>query len=269
MCGLGAGTVILPITAQALLSAFGWRTAYIALGFGSIVLSLIACGLLRERFRGTRKARQALAGVPQEIALRAALRSYRLWVIWMVFILSSAATLSLGPHLPSLFSDRGFDASMAAKSASMVGVGLLVGRLLTGLLIDRIHAPLVASVFFVGGAIGVFLLRGAHDYTTLLVAATLIGLTIGAEGDLISFLVRSYFGLASFGTLFGIAFSGYGLGAVIGPIGLGSWFDRHGSYDVPLLVLPCMLLVSAVLVLSLGRYSMGAEAGSNAAAASA
>lgn len=268
MCGLGAGTVILPITAQALVSAFGWRTAYIALGLGSVLLSLLACGLLRERFRGTRQAHQS-SGVPQGLALRVALRSYRLWAIWLVFILSSAATLSLGPHLPSLFADRGFDASMAAKSASMVGVGLLVGRLLTGLLIDRIHAPLVASVFFVGGAIGVFLLRGAHDYTTLLVAATLIGLTIGAEGDLISFLVRSYFGLASFGTLFGIAFSGYGLGAVIGPIGLGMWFDRHGSYDVPLLVLPCMLLVSAALVLSLGRYNVGVRAGANAAAASA
>lgn len=151
----------------------------------------------------------------------------------------------------------------------MVGVGLLVGRLLTGLLIDRIHAPLVASVFFVGGAIGVFLLRGAHDYTALLIAATLIGLTIGAEGDLISYLVRSYFGLSSFGSLFGIAFSGYGLGAVIGPIALGAWFDRHGSYDVPLFVLPCMLVISATLVLSLGRYSVGAPGEGAPVAASA
>lgn len=265
MCGLGAGTVILPITAQFLVTMFGWRMAYVGLGAGSVVLSLVACALLRERFAGTRRARQA----PEGVALPVALRSYRLWAIWVVFVLSSAATLSLGPHLPSLFADRGFDAAMAARSASMVGVGLLVGRLLTGLLIDRIHAPLVASVFFVGGAIGVFLLRGSHDYGALLVATTLIGLTIGAEGDLISYLVRFYFGLASFGSLFGIAFSGYGLGAVIGPIGLGAWFDRHGSYDVPLLVLPCMLLAAAMLVLSLGRYRVAAEGGCVTAAASA
>jgi cyanate permease len=60
--------------------------------------------------------------------------------------------------------------------------------------------------------------------------------------------------LRAFGSLFGIAFSGYGFGAVIGPIGLGAWFDRHGSYDMPLLVLPCMLLAAAALTLSLGRY---------------
>lgn len=257
MCGLGAGTVILPMTAQYLVTTFGWRMAYIGMGAGSIVLSLLACSLLRERFGGAGRARHAQAATPEGVPLAQALRSYRLWAIWLVFVLSSTATLSLGPHLPSLFADRGFDAAMAARSASMVGVGLLVGRLLTGLLIDRIHAPLVASVFFVGGAVGVFLLRGSQDYTSLLIATTLIGLTIGAEGDLISYLVRSYFGLASFGSLFGIAFSGYGLGAVIGPIGLGAWFDRHGSYDVPLLVLPAMLLVSAALVMSLGRYRIG------------
>lgn len=136
----------------------------------------------------------------------------------------------------------------------MVGVGLLIGRILTGILIDRVHAPFVACVFFVGGALGIFILRSTQDYQLLLVATMLIGLTIGAEGDLISYLVRSYFGLRAFGTLFGIAFSGYGFGAVIGPVGLGAWFDRHGSYDLPLLVLPCMLLLAGALTLSLGRY---------------
>jgi len=266
MCGLGAGTVILPVTAQYLVTTFGWRMAYVAMGFGSVVLSMVACAMLRERFPGTGGAVHASAPAPEGVALATALRSYRLWAIWLVFVLSSAATLSLGPHLPSLFADRGFDAGMAARSASMVGVGLLVGRLLTGLLIDRIHAPLVASVFFVGGAVGVILLRANHDYNTLLVATMLIGLTIGAEGDLISYLVRSYFGLTSFGSLFGIAFSGYGLGAVIGPIGLGAWFDRHGSYDLPLLVLPCMLVAASALVLSLGRYRVGSRHGAVAVA---
>lgn len=263
MCGLGAGTVLMPATAQYLVTGYGWRTAYVALGIGSIVLSLLACALLRERRAagvGQPKAQAALAeGVP----LRQALRSYRLWAIWGVFVLGSSATLSLGPHLPAMFADKGFNPADAARSASMVGVGLLIGRILTGILIDRIHAPFVACVFFIGGAAGIYLLGSSNDYQMLLVAATLIGLTIGAEGDLISYLVRSYFGLRSFGALFGVAFSGYGFGAVIGPIGLGAWFDRHGSYGVPFVVLPYMLLVAGVLTLSLGRYRRScAHAGS-------
>lgn len=254
MCGLGAGTVLMPAIAQYLVTGHGWRMAYVALGGGSIVLSLLACALLRERrvpHQGqAATAREGTQGLP----LKEALRSYRLWAIWAVFILASMATLSLGPHLPAMFADKGFTPEEAARSASMVGVGLLVGRILTGVLIDHIHAPFVAGVFFAGGALGIYLLGTAQDYPLLLVAAALVGLTIGAEGDLISYLVRSYFGLRAFGALFGIAFSGYGLGAVIGPIGLGWWFDRHGSYATALLVLPCMLLAAAALTLSLGRY---------------
>lgn len=254
MCGLGAGTVLMPATAQYLVTGYGWRTAYVALGLGSIVLSLLACTLLRERVPGRAASHRTPAPAAEGVPLGRAVRSYRLWAIWAVFVLGSSATLSLGPHLPALFADKGFSPADAARSASMVGVGLLIGRILTGVLIDRIHAPLVACVFFLGGAIGIYLLGVTDDYRMLLVATTLIGLTIGAEGDLISFLVRSYFGLRAFGALFGIAFSGYGFGAVIGPVGLGVWFDRHGSYAVPLLVLPCMLLVAGALVLSLGRY---------------
>ncbi|QRQ84296.1 MFS transporter [Cupriavidus oxalaticus] len=263
MCGLGAGTVLMPATAQYLVTGYGWRTAYVALGIGSIVLSLLACALLRERGGAGAARTRAQATAADGVPLRQAMRSYRLWAIWAVFVLGSSATLSLGPHLPAMFADKGFSPADAARSASMVGVGLLIGRLLTGVLIDRIHAPFVACVFFFGGAVGIYLLGVTNDYQMLLVATTLIGLTIGAEGDLISFLVRSYFGLRSFGALFGIAFSGYGFGAVIGPVGLGLWFDRHGSYGVPLLVLPCMLLLAGALTLSLGRYRRhGASAAS-------
>lgn len=263
MCGLGAGTVLMPATAQYLVTGYGWRTAYVALGIGSIVLSLLACSLLRERVRAGAVRSRAPAPAADGIPLRQAVRSYRLWAIWAVFVLGSSATLSLGPHLPAMFADKGFSPADAARSASMVGVGLLIGRILTGVLIDRIHAPFVACVFFLGGAVGIYLLGITNDYQVLLVATTLIGLTIGAEGDLISFLVRSYFGLRAFGALFGIAFSGYGFGAVIGPVGLGVWFDRYGSYGVPLLVLPCMLLLAGALTLSLGRYRQhGASAAS-------
>ncbi len=102
MCGLGAGTVILPMTAQYLVTTFGWRMAYVVLGAGSVALSLVACGLLRERFAAGNRAARVAVSAPAGVPLSTALRSYRLWAIWLVFVLSSAATLSLGPHLPSL-----------------------------------------------------------------------------------------------------------------------------------------------------------------------
>jgi MFS family permease len=254
MCGLGIGSMVMPTFAQYLMTHYGWRTAYVILGGASLPLMLLACSLLKEHKVDARDRRSTLPMCTEGMTLGRAMKGYRLWAIWLTFMLGSICTLALVPHLPSMFIDRGINVEDAARGASMLGVGLLAGRLLTGVLLDHVHAPLVAVLFFLGGAVGILLFHISRDYQVLLLAAALIGLTIGAEGDLISYLVRAYLGMRSFGTLYGIAFSGYCLGSVVGPLGIGAYFDRYGSYDLLLVVLPCVLVGACALILTLGRY---------------
>lgn len=119
----------------------------------------------------------------------------------------------------------------------MVGAGLLVGRILMGILIDKTHAPFVACGFFLADAVGSYLMRVSDAYPLLLASCFLIGLKIGPEGDMIAYLIRAHFGRRSFGSLFGIAFAGYGLGAVLGLVAVGAYFDRAESYAAPLQVM--------------------------------
>ncbi|MBV8157602.1 MAG: MFS transporter [Dyella sp.] len=254
MCGLGLGTTLMPQFAQYLVTNIGWRNAYAVLGAGSIPLTLLACAFIKERKSAPVRGARPTAPLADGMSFAEALRDYRLWVIGFVFLIAAACTHPLVPHLPALLADRGFSPADAARGASTLGIGLLAGRLVTGVLLDRLHARIVTLIFFVAGAGGMLLLQSARAPQELLLAAALVGLTIGAEGDLISYLVRKYFGLRAFGTLYGIAFSGYGLGAVIGPVVVGAYFDRYGSYDQPLIVMPCMLVAAGVLAMTLGRY---------------
>lgn len=255
MCGLGLGAIAMPALSHAAIAAYGWRTAYVLLGLGSLLLSLPAWLLLKENsVTASGGAGHPLRLAEKRQGLAVAVRSYRLWAIFTMFVLASAATLSFGPHLPSMLMGKGFSAVEAARSASMVGLGLLVGRLATGFLIDRIHAPYVACAFFVAGAVGCHLIRTSESYMLLMSSCFLIGLTIGAEGDMIAYLVRSYFDLASFGALFGIAFSGYAVGAVAGPIIVGAVFDRTSSYQESLAIMPWLLAMAGLLALTLGPY---------------
>lgn len=255
MCGLGMGAIAMPALSNAAVSAYGWRTAYAILGLGSLLLSIPAWLLLKENRNAPERQKAELSAHPmKQVGLSSALRSYRLWAIFLMFVLASAATLSFGPHLPSMLIGKGFSPAQAAQSASMVGLGLLVGRLATGFLIDRIHAPYVACAFFLAGAVGTYLIRTSESYALLMGSCLLVGLTIGAEGDMIAYLVRSYFDLASFGALFGIAFSGYAFGAVAGPIMVGVMFDRTSSYGSALTVMPWLLALASLLALTLGPY---------------
>jgi len=254
MCGLGISTVIMPPLAQHLITGYGWRATYVVLGVGSIVLMLLAALLIKENkvaSLGKRpKSDSSFEGVP----VAEAIRTYRLWAIWGIFLIGASCTLALFPHLPAMLVGRGISPANAARGAAMLGVGLLGGRFVTGVLLDRVRAGFVTCALFLAGAVGVFLLRTSHDFSSILLAAGLIGLTTGAEGDLISYMVRSYFGRRSFGTLYGITYSGYGIGSVIGPVVIGACVDRYGNYSQVLLVLPFMLVCAGLLALTLGPY---------------
>jgi MFS family permease len=280
MSGLGLGTVATPLLAQKLIAAQGWRVAYAGLAAYALLAAVLAYALLRERRPGTIAPRAAssrstgdhpdgaagtgaeragrawlqVPSAPDGLSLAEGLRSPRLWLIFAAFLIASIATLSMGPHLPALFIDKGFTAEQAARSIALMGIGLFTGRILTGLLLDRVHAPLVGAGFLFAGASGLLILGGASDYQTLLAGGALVGMAIGAEGDLISYLVRSYFGMRAFGALYGICFSAYALGGVIGPVAMGRYFDLHGHYRLVLEMYPWMLGFAGMALLALGRY---------------
>ena len=86
------------------------------------------------------------------------------------------------------------------------------------------------------------------------VAASLLGLGIGGEADVMPFLVSRYFGMRSMGELFGCVFGSYTLGVAIGPYLIGVGFDWTGSYRLPLACALSGLLLAIVATLQLGEY---------------
>ena len=76
----------------------------------------------------------------------------------------------------------------------------------------------------------------------------ILGTTVGAEIDFISFLVRRYFEPAAFSRLYGLTFGAYILGSGVGPLILAQSFDRLGGYRPGLLLLA--VLCGAVALLS-------------------
>jgi MFS family permease len=256
MVGFGIGTVVMPALSAWLIVHMGWRHAYQVLAAISLAGAAVAFLLLREKHGLQRKLqRRAAASATMAGGGPVRHRKLKVFLIWAGAFCASTAVLSLVPHLPALLMDRGIAASDAARCASLVGLGILIGRLTSGILVDRIHAPFVACLYFASGAIGFILLRQIESYEGALLASVLVGLAIGAEGDLLSYLTRGYLGMENFGLFYGIVFSGYSLGAVFGPMATGHYFDAAKSYVLPMQIAPVLLLVAGVLLLSLGRYA--------------
>lgn len=261
MIGIGAGAALGPLLAQALIAAHGWRQAYLLLAGVALLLGIAASVLCFAGGPTPRQSAAAAAAGQRHAAegddLRMALRSVRFWLIALALALVSAAALGAMIHLFAMMTDRGVAPAAAAATAATVGLAAAIGRFGTGLLMDHLQARIVTAVVFVLGAVGLAVLACSSTSTPLAVytlASACFGLAIGAEGDIIPFLARRYFGRKAFAALFGSFFSAYMLGAFAGPILYGYAFDRLGGYTLPLLVGSAACLAGACLVLAIGPY---------------
>ena len=138
---------------------------------------------------------------------------------------------------------------------SIVGLGLLVGRVGVGFLLDRLWGPGVAFPALCLPAAACFMLMGtSQDIVWIGAAAFMLGFAAGAESDLIAYLASRYFGMAHFGRIYGMLYMPFGLFSAISPLVYGIVRDRAGSYDPMLTVASVLFVAGGALLLTMGRY---------------
>jgi MFS family permease len=259
MAGVGLGAAVVPQFAQALISSFGWRGAYLGLGLLTFALAVPAVALfLREPARTPAGAVSPAVDAPGLTAV-AAFKTRHFWILAFAFFAVAAAANGTIAHVIALLTDRGVSPQMATAALSTAGVALIIGRLVAGYLLDRIFAPYVALVFFLLPLAGILILSSTDNTTVAAFATVLIGMGLGAEVDLIAFLISRYLGMRSFGEIYGYLFAIFMLANGIGPFLMGLSFDKAGSYNPCLIGLAIGLVCACVVILRLGPYPYPVE----------
>ncbi len=259
--GAGIGAALAPLFTGWMIRHYDWQTAYLLLAAVAAVIGFIAHSMLR-RIPAQEQVAEAPANAKPADSLsgdapKTAFTNPRFWLIGLCVALIAAVGLGSIVHVPALLSDNGVSPEMAAAGAAFSAIGLTMGRFLVGLLLDLIPARVLAAVVFLLGGCGVALLGTAtHDtpYLQLALGAMLTGMLIGAEGDLVPFFVKRYFGLKNFGAIYGVLISLFCLGTMFGPALYGLAFDRFHSYDMVMVTAGIVCAACAIGILMIGAY---------------
>lgn len=262
MAGIGVGAALMPMLAQHAVAMLGWRLAYAVMGLVIVLGAGVVAMKLRNRpadlglFPDNLPTADGLSHATDKVGLSVAqaMRSRSFWLIGSAFFLAALAINGCSVHFVPLLTDRGVPAAEAASIASIIGVALIIGRVGAGYLLDYLFAPFVTVFFFIGPVIGILLLYGGATGTTAMFCAALIGLGVGAEVDLIAYLIARYFGLRAFGEIYGYLFGLFCLGTAFGPLLMGVGQTLQGSYDSILLLFAGCMVLACVLMLCVGRY---------------
>ena len=85
-------------------------------------------------------------------------------------------------------------------------------------------------------------------------AAVLLGIGIGAEVDIMAFLLGRYFGLSHYGAVYGTLLAIFTFGSGIGPWLIALSFDHFHTYAGALMGCGLSLIFASALVGGLGPY---------------
>jgi predicted MFS family arabinose efflux permease len=194
---------------------------------------------------------------------REILHTSTFWFLMCIFSLAGASVHGAVLHLSAILTDRGVTAERAAMAISLVGAAVMIGRLGSGYLLDRIFAPRVAILFYSATALGIAMLCAGINGNLTLLASFLVGLGMGAEVETMGYMVSRYFGLVAFGTAYGLAFGAFMISGAAGVLLMGAGYDRFHSYTVPLASLCVAMVLALILLGRLGQYRYGVDRETN------
>ncbi|HHY51177.1 MAG TPA: MFS transporter [Alphaproteobacteria bacterium] len=266
LVSVGGGVAPMVITpfASYLIETIGWRSAMLSIAIAAVAVIVLAALFIRPAPAvADTPAPAATAGA--EPASRSslawtALRTPQFIVLAGTFFFCCAAHSGPIFHTVSYAMICGASALAAASIYSVEGVAGLFGRLLFGLLADRIGVRKV----IVGGlalqAVGIYSYIYVAELMQFYALAAVLGLVYGGVMPLYSVLARDYFHPRLLGTVLGAATMVSSIGMAFGPVGGGWLYDNFGTYHWLYVASAAVGLAAAAMALAFPPPSRDADA---------
>ena len=248
--GIGLGAVMLPVIINDLAQAQGWRTAYLVVGLGSIVVVWpLALAFVHDAPRD--RAGEPLAAASASMMTLVA--SPILWQLGIAFAGLGVFTSAAIVNLVSVLEANGMPSRAAVLGLSALGGATMIGRLLSGWLLDRFRLNLVLPAFALAAAGAILALSFGLSGPLAYGCAACMGLMVGAEIDVLGYSIKRFFGPARYGSIFGIVFAVFHLGGAMGSLAIGYANALGRGYAPGLWIAAAATLAAAGLFAALPR----------------
>lgn len=263
--GVGGGFVYLT---NALISAYGWRTALVIIAVGMWGIGIPCALVVRHRpeayglspdgtptpplhaTNDADKPRKAPA-LNQEYSLGQAMKTQAYWGIACATTISAgcvhAVVVHIMPHLISL----DFTRQQASLAAALIVIVSVLGRFGMGWYSTRIDSRKLLALAFVLQALGLLFLSLAHNAWWVVAFVATLGPGYGGVITLRLTVQAEYFGHTAFGTIQGSLMAIMMVGTISSPLLTGVCFDVLGSYHLAWFVLAALNLAVIPLILKI------------------
>lgn len=253
--GMSLGTFSLPPLVSWLIVDYSWRFACGVLS-GLIALSLPLIWLwyrnkpedMGLNVDGGDDVYAEASSDSGADSWRQVLGSRYFWLITACISICFAGFNGLTVNLIPMAIDQGVDPKTASLLMSVAATFGVIGKLAVGFSADRLGARLALLLPLLALTIACGILWGSPDFTRLLLAAAMIGLSSGGAIPVWGSLIGLFFGRRLFSLVMGM------MNPLLVPLIVAcapfvSWvYERNGSYNLALVVILAFIGVAMALI---------------------
>jgi MFS family permease len=229
--GMSMGSMIIGPLVRWLITSYDWRIAMLVIGDLAWLVIIPAAFLMRDPATPASAAVAASEGTDHhESTIGKILRTPQFIAIALTHFACCAAHSGPIFHMVTNAMDHGVSAMAATTVLSAAGLASLSGRVICGLVADRVGVKrtLVASLALQAVAVSLYLVT--RELGSFYALALLFGFSYGGVMPLYPVLIREYFGQRVMGAAFGAVGAVATLGMALGPWAGGWVYDAFGSY---------------------------------------
>jgi sugar phosphate permease len=258
------GLVLLPLLAYAVISARGWRTAWLVIGAVVLLVGFLPAWLLMIRRpedigqvpegslptpASAGSAGPTRADVEPVFTRAEALRTRAFWMLSLFTLMVYPVQAGMSLHQAVHLIERGLSSGAAAVSVGVLTLSSIVSTFAFGVIPRRIGVPValaVTGVLLIGSALG---MAAATAFPLAVVSAALFGLGVGGLQVVLPVAWADYFGRRNFGAIRGVALTIQVSAQATGPLASGLLRDWTGDYNASLITFAALSAIGALAAL--------------------
>jgi len=266
--GFGLASLYAAPLSKWLAASFGLATMMMALGIGFLVVVVALAQLLKAPPAGfvaeTAPAPAVEAGTiakKEDFLPSEMLKTWQFYAIWFMYACGAGAGLMVISSCKGIVKGAGVSEAMAIAAVMGLAIGNGGGRVVAGILSDKLGRNKTMLLFFILQAVTIFGLSKASAMDAapamlLIGLASLVGANYGSNLALFPAVTKDFYGLKNFGMNYGLVFTAWGIGgltlsmfaAKVKDGSIAMLADKWaGSYDFAFYISVALLLLAGVM----------------------
>lgn len=263
--GFAASMAVHPLVGEALISAYGWRTAWVLLGVMTWLLMMPPLLLVYDKpeaiglaIDGAQVSADSGSDTPTEgLELPQAKRESAFYILCAVWFVVGGLVTVLHFFQVSVLEGQGLDSALAARLFSISALTMVITMPFIGRIYDTVRTRYVVAFEMLLIGIALIAITQVSGLVSGLFYAITFGLANAFMLTMFGFIWPRYFGRAHLGSIQGIGQMTGVIGASLAPLPVGFAIDLTGSASSILILLAMVSFASGVYVLLKLRTPVG------------